>query len=59
MPSAADALFVATEGGGGGGGGVTQGDMVPSPANVEAESTRVKTTDAKRGCSFFMVFLQM
>jgi hypothetical protein len=30
---------------------------MPSPANTEIESKRVKTTDTKSCCSFFMVFL--
>jgi hypothetical protein len=54
IPSASTALSVVAAGGGGG--GVTQGKMIPSPANVEVESTMVKTTDAKSCCSFFMVF---
>ena len=53
MPSSADVLLVAIVGGGG---GTSQGCMIPSPANVEAESKRVRTTDAKSCCSFFMVF---
>jgi hypothetical protein len=57
MPSASAALFVVVmEDDGGGGGSVFIGEMIPSTANVEAESTRVKTTDTKSGCSFFMIF---
>ncbi len=37
-------------------GSVLMGNMIPSPANVEAESKRHKTDDAKSLFSFFMVF---
>jgi hypothetical protein len=56
MPSDADALFVVVNGVGVGVGCVIIGYMMPSPANVEAESTRVKTIDPKRCCNFFMIF---
>jgi hypothetical protein len=57
MPSASALLFVIVTGVGVGVGSVLIGHIMPSPANVEAESTRVKTSDAKSCCSFFMVFL--
>ena len=56
MPSDPDALFVVVTGVGVGVGCVIIGCMIPSPANVEAESKRVRTTAAKSCCSFFMVF---
>jgi hypothetical protein len=55
-PSAADALFVVVNGIGVGVGCVIIGYMTPSPANVEAESKRLRTPDTKSCCSFFMVF---
>lgn len=56
MPSASASLFIEVTGAGGGAGSVLQGEMIPSAANVEAESTRVKTTDANSCCDFFMIF---
>ena len=57
MPSPSASLVVAITGDGVGTGSVLIGHMTPSPANAEAENTRLKTTDAKSCCSFFMVFL--
>lgn len=56
MPSDADALFVVVTRVGVGVGCVIIGYMTPSPANVDTESKRVKTTAAKNCCGFFMVF---
>jgi hypothetical protein len=56
MPLASALLFVVVTGAGVGVGSVSIGIMMPSTANVEAESKRVKTTAAKSCCSFFMVF---
>ena len=57
IPSVADSSFVAIEDDGGGGvGSVLIGHMIPSPANVETDSKRDRTTDAKSLFSFFMVF---
>jgi hypothetical protein len=50
-------LAVVTEiGVGVGVGDVNQGHIVPSSANVETESKRVKMAAAKSCCSFFMIF---
>jgi len=41
---------------GGGVGSVFIVTMIPSPANVEADSKKVRATEAKSLVSFFMVF---